>query len=132
MKFHLPRNECPLTKLTARAGNWSTKRYLGPANREYELMIPQGIDLDEVEVTVEGCDENGKSMEPATILKSATKKPRVSPVEPILIEDSPSKPKAKPERRRAKRREDNTAQEERPSDQPLSAECVVNDDRDAG
>jgi hypothetical protein len=129
MRFHLTRSDCPLMKLTARAGNWSCKRYLGPFTKEYELTLPEGINPDELEVTTEACDQSGKPLEQPVILKAAKETAKAAPIiRPATIEN----PKPKPERRRRKRRGEQTAQEERPSDQPLSADCVVTDDRDAG
>lgn len=131
MRFNLPRSEQPLMKVTARAGEWSSKKYLSRLSRECEIAIPQTISPDEVEVTAEACDDSGKPVEPAVLLKAA--KPKAVPVGPAPAEDpNPKRVRPKAERRKTKRRVEETAQEERPSDEPLSAEYVVNDDRETG
>lgn len=124
MRVNLPRNDQPLTKVVARAGEWSIKRYLGPLQRECELPIPEGIDPKEVEVTAEGCDDSGKPVEPAVVLKAATKpKAPVPVIEPI----QETKQKPKPERRKPKWRDQEIARDERPQEQPLTDAAIASE-----
>ncbi len=120
-------------KVTARARNWTAKRYLGPFNRECEFVVPDEIADDEVEVTAEGCDDLGQPLEPPLIVKAAIRMAtNVLPKrEAVAPADSNPALRSKHRRRKSNRRQDEAAQEERPSDQPLRAGYAGNNERDA-
>jgi hypothetical protein len=123
MQIEIPRTEHPLTKITSTAGEWFHKNYLGPIHRTYNVPLPEGIDVGDLEVVAEPCDNDGKSLGPAVILKSRTKV-KVTVPKPT-IEPAPKKVEPKPERKpRAKRklRDQEIAQDERPTEQPSAAD----------
>ena len=124
MQINLPRNEQPLTKVVAKAGEWSIKRYLSPSQRTCDLSIPEGIDPREVEVTAEGCDDSGKPVEPAVVLKAATK-PKAPP--PVIEPTQETKQKPKPERRKPKWRDQEIVRDERLQEQPLTDAAIVSE-----
>lgn len=131
MKCQVPLMDHPLVKVTAKAGQWSAKRYLSRAHRDCEIPIPEGVNQDEVEITAEGCDDVGNPVAPPITIKPARRPSetteKVSPPTPSRT----TKPKS--ERRKAERQEAKTedAQDQSKSERPLMVEPAVDHARDS-
>ena len=123
MQIEIPKTEHPMSKLVATAGDWTHKRYMGPLYRTYDVPVPEGIAVSDLEVTVEPCDNAGKSLGPAVVVKYRTVPTVVKPIP--AAEAAPELVEPKPERKpRVKRklRDQEIAQDERPTEQPPAAD----------
>ena len=67
MRFTVPSTDHPIVRVIAKVGAWSNRWHMNRSRRECEVVIPAGIDLADVEVLTEFCDEAGKVLEPGPV-----------------------------------------------------------------
>lgn len=125
MRIAIPRNGCSLTRLTSTAGAWSHKASVGPFHRSYNIPLPEGTDVGDLEVVAEGVGNDGKVIGPPVVLKARSKKVKPKPpveAAPQAVVESTPESATKPKtdwRTKTKRKfgDQEIAQDERPTEQ---------------
>jgi hypothetical protein len=123
-------------RVTAKAGTWSSKTMLDDSHTELEVLIPPGINESEVTVIAEFCDNRGEPIASGVVLKEPveqpkpeSEQPRSQPrpqAQPPWQPRRKSKPEPKsevtPEAPKSELRDQEIAQDERPTEQPIAVE----------
>ncbi len=116
----VPQSDHAYTRLTSTAGDWSHRIHLGPVHRQYDIPLPEGIDVSDLEVLAEFCNQEGKAVEPPIVVRARAKKTTVAAVvAPAPETKVEPKPRSKPRTRRTREVVQEQSQVEQSVEQPV-------------